>query len=47
MIRRLLNRLRHQDGVALTVVMGSLAVVTDPAVTKFAVSVQGNHGSAR
>ena len=48
MIRRLLSRLfRRQDGIALPVVLGSLTVVTGLAVTTFAVSVQGNHASAR
>ena len=47
-MRRLLSRiLRRQDGVALPVVMGSLAVVSGLAVGTFAVSVDSHHASAR
>jgi Tfp pilus assembly protein PilX len=47
-MRRLLSRLlRRQDGIALPVVIGSLTIVTGLAVGTFAVSVEGNHASAR
>ena len=47
-MRQLLSRiLRRQDGIALPVVMGSLAVVSGLAVGTFAVSVDSHGQSAR
>jgi hypothetical protein len=46
-MRRLLDLLRRQDGVAMPTVMGALAVTTLLAGTTFAVSLEGQHSSTR
>lgn len=47
MISRLLTLHRRQDGVAIPVVIGALAVTAGLAAGVFAVSLEGQHSSAR
>lgn len=47
MISRLLTLLRRHDGVAMPVVIGSLTLTTGLAAGVFAVSLEGQHASAR
>jgi Tfp pilus assembly protein PilX len=47
MISRLLSLLRRQDGVAMPVAIGALTVTAGLAAGTFAVSLEGQHASAR
>lgn len=47
MISRLLTLLRRHDGVAMPVVIGTLTITAGLAASTYAVSVEGQHASAR